>query len=118
MAVRWYHRRIIRILSMISTASIDVLPANRKIVGDFMLSGWLREIKYILAGLQDYEEDGEDDWDSVLFDRFKDHVLGEEARMKQVLELVSYNIDDENTLRLVCGPDRLEKVIENSLIDR
>lgn len=117
MGVRWYHRRIIRILSMISTTSIEVLPANREMASDFVRSGWLCEIKYILAGLQDYDEDGEDDWDSALFDRFRDHVLGEETRMKQVLELLSYNVDDENTLRLVCGPDRLEKVTVHSLVN-
>lgn len=112
MTVRWYHRRILRILSMISITSIEVLPANRKVVNDFLGSWELREIKYILAGLQDSDNDGDDDWDSALFDRFRAHVLEEEARMKQVLELVFYNIDDENTLRLVCGPDRLEKVTD------
>jgi hypothetical protein len=62
----------------------------------------------ILAGLVSHEETIPN---PAVFERFKDYVFAQEKRMKKVLELLKYNIDDENTLTLVAGTGRPEKVI-------
>jgi hypothetical protein len=47
--------------------------------------------------------------------RFKTYVEGEEARLKGNLETVKYDIDAMDTLALVTGPGRIERVGVSSL---
>ena len=48
--------------------------------------------------------------DEELFTKFKQYVLSEEGKMKERLETVLYSIDATNTLYMVTGSGRLEKV--------
>lgn len=61
-----------------------------------------------LAGVHEAIQDVSEDGD--LFAKFEAYILGEETRMKQRLETVLYNIDAPNTLSIVTGFGRLEKV--------
>lgn len=45
-----------------------------------------------------------------LHEEFRSHVDAEEQRLRQGLEELRYDIDAEDTLRLITGPGRIEKV--------
>lgn len=51
--------------------------------------------------------------DAELEHRMSPYVSQEEARMEQNLEAVAFDIDDENTLSLIMGPGRIERVSVN-----
>jgi len=50
------------------------------------------------------------DIDEHLQERFTSYIKAEEARLKRNLEDVHYNIDAMNTLVLITGPGRIERV--------
>ena len=111
MTNQWYFRRIRRLFSDIQGAASRILPTNRLAVSEFV-HGWsLSFVEDIMSGLRDVEEFDEVDWEyDILFARFKDYVLEEEAKLEKTLGTVNYFLDDENTLALVAGHDRPEKV--------
>lgn len=49
-------------------------------------------------------------WDENLFDKFKEYVEQEEARIEKNLEDIKYILDGQDTMVLVAGNGRLEKV--------
>lgn len=61
-----------------------------------------------MAGVKLACEDLE--FDEDLFAKFSSYVSAEEARLRKNLESVAYNIDAVDTLGIVTGPGRLEKV--------
>jgi hypothetical protein len=110
LSVRWYHKHIIRLLSRFSAKAraAHFLPSNRGLASRFLDSETMDDMHTILAGLVDHEETLPN---PAVFEKFKDYVFAQEKRMKKVLELLNYNIDDENTLTLVAGTGRPEQVI-------
>jgi hypothetical protein len=48
--------------------------------------------------------------DTDLREKTQEYVLQEEARIKANLESIKYDIDAPNTLALITGPGRIEKV--------
>lgn len=107
-----YYDRINALLYAIDNASLDVLSSNRSLIDRFMGSGPLRIIHAILAGVRSLQQDTP--WDSELFSRFKDYVEHEEAATKQMLQRLRYYLDAPNTVALVLGSGRPEKVSEPS----
>ncbi len=112
LALRRYYIGIQIILARISVVSRKVLPTNRVFVDQFNWhSSATLELDQLLAGVHSAVEDL--GGDEELFHRFKGFVDDEELRMQKTLESIKYNIDAPNTLRLVIGPGRLEKVCPN-----
>ncbi|KAF9041891.1 hypothetical protein BDZ89DRAFT_1034712 [Hymenopellis radicata] len=110
LSINWYYRRIIQLIDEVTKQSKKVLPLNRKIVNDFILSSSVYFIDGLCNGLQSATGFDSVDWDNnPLFDRFKSYILEEEQRMEKMLRTVTYNLDDENTLTLVTGGGRPEK---------
>lgn len=111
MTVQWYFRRIRKIISDIVDATIEALPANRKIIADFISSWPVRWVEDFLSGLRDVEQWDDTDWESdVMFLKFKDYVVENEQKIDHNLRGVKYVIDEANTLKIVAGDGRPEKV--------
>jgi hypothetical protein len=55
--------------------------------------------------------------DTELERRMSSYVEQEEHRMEQNLKDVEFDIDDQNTLSLITGPGRIERVRENASHD-
>lgn len=111
MTTQWYYRRIRRLFSLLSDSSKDVLPANRKLVSQFMDSWSIQATENLLAGCRDVSDwDGMDWADHSIFLKFKYWVLENERRMNKVLRTLVYYIDQDNTLNIVTGGGRPEIV--------
>ncbi|RPD69593.1 hypothetical protein L226DRAFT_446030, partial [Lentinus tigrinus ALCF2SS1-7] len=111
MTVQWYFRRIRKVISEITQATVEALPANRKIIGDFISSWTVRWIEDFLSGLRDVEQWDSTDWESdVMFLKFKDYVVENERKLEHNLRGVKYYLDETNTLSIVAGSGRPEKV--------
>lgn len=111
MAVQWYFRRIRKVIVDITSATVEALPANRKIIADFVSSWHVRWVEDVLSGLRDVDEWDSIDWASdTMFMKFKDYVIENERKMEHNLRGVNYVIDEANTLSLVAGDGRPEKV--------
>jgi len=111
MTTNWYWRRIRKNLSFAIGAYQDMLPANRA-ASSFFFRWWVYSvIETPLSGLRGAREWDYIDWDGdAIFSKFKCYVLDEEKKLKTMLRRVSYNIDQDNTLRTLTGGDRPEKV--------
>jgi hypothetical protein len=111
MAVHWYMRLIVRDLAKLESSALQVIPANRRIIGKFFDSSALRFIEDILSGIQD--EGGYDDLDwehNYFFGHFKTYILAEQRRMGKTLDSLTFYIDQDNTLTVVTGGGRPETV--------
>ncbi|KIP05842.1 hypothetical protein PHLGIDRAFT_483430 [Phlebiopsis gigantea 11061_1 CR5-6] len=110
LVLKYYFARIQLLMARISILFREVHPTNRPLA-DYLARDWASTcyIDYLLAGVHEASQDVYDD--DELFGKFKGYVLGEEARMKDRLETVLYNIDAINTLDIVTGSGRLEKHI-------
>ena len=110
LTLRFYYTRIQMLLSRIGDRVRHVPLVNRPLM-DAFVSQWAitAGIDQFLAGVCDAVDDVYGDHE--LFGRFQDYIEQEEARMQKMLHTLKYKIDAENTLRLVTGPGRLEKVL-------
>jgi hypothetical protein len=84
-----------------------VLPPNREAVGRYFANVW--EIVHILtaAVISQYSEQYSEPDDSK---RFKSYLEAEEARLGNNLQAVDYIIDGVDTVPLIAGVGRIEKV--------
>lgn len=111
MTTQWYYRRILRLFSLLSNSSTDVLPANRKVVNQFMDSWSIQATEYLLAGCRDVDFWDDMDWaQNTIFLKFKPWVLENERRMNKILRRLVYYMDQDNTLNTVTGGGRPETV--------
>ena len=112
MTVQWYYRRIRRLISDISDATKAVLPANRQQVQGFVSSWSVILVEDILSGLRDVSDWDSMDWESNrTFLKFKDHILDVERDMGNKLQQLRFMVEP-NTLTVVAGEGRLEKVCD------
>ncbi|KAI0779272.1 hypothetical protein C8Q74DRAFT_1367187 [Fomes fomentarius] len=112
MSQEWYFRRIRKSVSNICAATRVALPANRRILNEFIDSFEMQFVEDLLSGLRGFEQWDYTDWDSdVTFLKFKDYILDNETRMEKTLKRLKYYIDDTNTLTLVVGAGRPEKFL-------
>lgn len=117
MTAQWYFRRIRNLFAEIGSAIPAVLPANRKIAADFVHSWEVCVVEDLLGGLRDVEQWDDMDWeDDAIFLKFKDHVLDTEAKMERGLRAVKYCIDAANTLIIVAGDGRPERVSASKIV--
>jgi hypothetical protein len=89
------------------TDSVDnLLPVNRQIVNWYLCEASMDRIKRLLRSVAPYQGANEAD----LREKIRPYVLQEEQRIKDNLEAVKYDIDAPNTLALITGPGRIERV--------
>ena len=111
MTVQWYYRRIRKLIVELKKASSAALPANRSIVTKFLSCNSLYAVVNILSGLRRVNEWDEFDWDNhSTLSKFKTFIVDNETHMERSLRSVQYCIDETNTLTMVAGPGRPEKV--------
>lgn len=79
-----------------------VLGANQGSVLSYFSSVWT-SVRTLTAALEGQFAEKDED-------KFKDYVEAEEERLKTNLEAVNYIIDGLDTLSLITGPGRIEKV--------
>lgn len=84
----------------------EVLPPNRESVGDYFAYVWefIHTLTAAVTPLQ--PEPGP----STTWDKFKSYLEAEEARLSTNLKAVDYVIDGTDTLTLITGAGRIEKV--------
>ncbi len=77
---------------------------NRQAVETYLDTTWkeITTLSYSLASSPLQSDD--------LKERFQSYVDAEEQRLKEGLEIFKYNIDAIDTLRLITGAGRIEKV--------
>lgn len=99
-----YQAKIQALISKMFTILPHILPANRAGVHDYIIKVY-EVVTTIVASVNVCNDTNE-----ALQARFSTYVDAEEARLKGNLEAVEYDIDAEDTLSLVVGPGRIEKV--------
>ena len=111
MTMQWYFRRIRKIFAEIYHSSNAALPSNFKLISEFTGCWQMRWVEDVLSGLRDVDEWDDFDWeDDNVFLKFKDYVVENEGRMERSLRGVNYYLDAANTLTVVAGEGRPEKV--------
>lgn len=108
MTLHHYRRRIEQILSSLHQTSETALPANRALVNDYLASDTNLMVELLIAGIRKDAE--EFTWDEGLWTRFKPHIEAEEFRLRHQLDYFLYQIDASDTLELITGPGRIDKV--------
>ena len=79
-------------------------PANRHAVDKYLQTVWHKITTLTLSFVNANQPDS-------LQERFRSYVEAEEKRLREGLETVRYDIDAMDTLLLVTGPGRIEKVV-------
>ena len=83
----------------------EVLPPNRQSVDDYFTFAWFTIHTLTAAVTPLQPEPGTSTWD-----KFKTYLEAEEARLSTNLKAVDYVIDGTDTLTLITGAGRIEKV--------
>ena len=83
----------------------EVLPPNRQSVDDYFTFSWKTLHTLTAAVTQLQPKPGPSTWD-----KFKSYLEAEEARLSTNLTAVDYVIDGTDTLTLITGTGRIEKV--------
>lgn len=81
----------------------SVHPANRVAVDEYLHAVW-QDVARTTMSFESYHPS------DSLSARFQDYVDAEEERLKKNLENFHYDIDAMDTLALITGPGRIEKV--------
>ncbi|KAJ6516679.1 hypothetical protein C8R47DRAFT_1268174 [Mycena vitilis] len=86
--------------------SADVHPSNRARVDKYMCSLGLDFVDRIVRAVRtDYDED------QMLMSHFNEFITSEEERLARNLEYFRWEIDAQNTLQLILGPSRIERLM-------
>ena len=81
----------------------NIHPANRNAVDRYLQIVWKRICTLTSSLIPTSPNDS-------LFERFQDYTEAEERRLREDLETVKYDIDSMDTLLLVIGQGRIERV--------
>ena len=108
LSLHHYYDRIRVLLSNLEDASGRVLSANGSLFDRFMGCVELRQVEAILGGVRSAQDT--DLWDQDLFKRFEDYVAFEYEETKDMLDRLQYYLDAPNTVAMVLGMGRPEKV--------
>lgn len=103
-----YYDRIRELLANMRVLSADALPLNRAYVQKLLGEGVFYACDCLLSGI--YNTVDATPFDQTVFDMFKDHEVAEEEMLREALASVNYELDAPNTLGLVIGVRRLDKV--------
>lgn len=106
--LRQYCYRIRGLLSELYSLYDDLIPGN---VGVFSALITFPIVEYVIGRVHTIDADEiEDEYQNPSFAAYADDI---ENKLEKRLERLNYLIDDRNTLSLVTGPGRLEKVCGN-----
>lgn len=103
-----YSKAINGLLKELHVAALAVIPANRAIVDRYLHGTSLMYVDDLMASVKRACRDLEADDD--LWAKFLPYIQSEEQRIRKNLESIAYNIDTVDTLSIVTGPGRLERV--------
>ena len=81
----------------------QIHPANRHAVNKYLQTIWKKISTLSNSVIRTTQPES-------LQERFKSYVEAEEQRLREGLETAKYDIDATDTLLLVTGPGRIEKV--------
>lgn len=99
-----YQSKIRALISKMFAILPNILPANRASVHQYINKTY-EMVTTITASVNICNDTNE-----ALQARFSSYIEAEEARIRGNLEAVEYDIDAEDTLSLVVGPGRIERV--------
>ncbi|KAM5543353.1 hypothetical protein V8D89_003227 [Ganoderma adspersum] len=103
-----YRDMIIDIFAKMFAIRSRIHPANRNVVDKYLQTVWQKITTLTASFVNANQPDS-------LYERFKSYVEAEEQRLRQGLETVGYDIEAMDTLLLVTGPGRIEKVVLSSI---
>ena len=103
MTCTMYCVKIEEIFDAMIRLAYEVLPENRSVVEFYICRTW-KEVTSFVQSIK--REEGTEE----LISKFQPHVVAEEARLRQNLKDVKYQIDGPETFRIVSGEGRLETV--------
>jgi hypothetical protein len=86
---------------------VEVLPPNRKFFDNYFTFAW-KIVHTLTAAVTPLEPELASDASNL--ERFKSYLEAEETRLSTRLKAVDYNIDGTDTLTLITGAGRIEKV--------
>ncbi|SRR6266702_8599222 len=100
-----YANKIEELFAKMEGIHAEVLPLNRRSIDDYFTSGWnfVHTLTAAVTPLQPGPGPSHRD-------RFKSYLEAEEARLSINLKAVDYTIDGMDTLTLITGVGRIEKV--------
>ena len=104
MTMTKYRDMIVNICAKMFAIRPHIHPANRHAVDKYLQTVWQKITTLTLFFVNTNQPDS-------LQERFKSYVEAEEKRLREGLETVRYDIDAMDTLLLVAGPGRIEKVL-------
>jgi hypothetical protein len=98
-----YAHKIEDLLAKMDGVRTEVLPLNFEAIVNYFSSVWeyLHTLTAPVLSLQPSQDDP---------DKFKSYIEAEEARLENNLRAVDYIIDGTDTLTLITGVGRIEKV--------
>jgi hypothetical protein len=100
-----YANKIEELLAKMEGVRAEVLPPNRAAVDDYFGSVW-EVVHTLTAAVTPLQPDS----GPSSGDKFKLFLEAEEARLSANLKAVAYTIDGTDTLTLITGTGRIEKV--------
>ncbi len=100
-----YANKIEELFAKMEGIRAEVLPPNRKSIDEYFHFGWKFVHTLTAAVTPSVPEPGTSN-----LDRFKSYLEEEEARLSTNLKAVDYIIDGTDTLTLITGVGRIEKV--------
>ena len=98
-----YRDMIVNICAKMFAIRPHVHPANRHAVDIYLQTVWQKISTLTLSFVNANQPDS-------LQERFKSYIEAEEIRLREGLETIRYDIDAMDTLLLITGPGRIEKV--------
>ena len=104
-----YRDMIVDVCEKMFAIRSHIHPANRNAVDKYLQTVWQKIATLTMSFVGANQPDS-------LYEMFKSYVEAEEQRLRQHLETVKYDIDAMDTLLLVTGPGRIEKVVLSSFL--
>ena len=98
-----YRDKINALFAKMFSLKAHIHPAVRSSVDTYLHTVWTR-VTELTSSIEPYYPA------EALRERFHSHIDDEEQRLREGLEAVRYDIDAMDTLILVTGPGRIEKV--------
>jgi hypothetical protein len=99
-----YANKIEGLLAKMEGVRAEVLPPNRVAVDDYFRFAW-EAVHTLTAAVTPLQPDS-----GPSGDKFKSFLEAEEARLSANLKAVAYTVDGTDTLTLITGTGRIEKV--------
>jgi hypothetical protein len=101
-----YRGKIKRIVKTMFSMLDSILPINRRLVYGYIENYSFGRVELLLRSIIPYDAHDDDD----LRENIQPYLTEEEERLRSTLESIAWDIDTMDTLALITGPERIEKV--------